>query len=207
LVLSFKKEQPSFIPESFFMLITLTEADGLLFDIRYATADNLTGRPIYARPVAMLVPDARARLLHAGLLAGQLGLRLKIYDAYRPIEAQWALWHAVSDKRFASDPRTGGVHPRGGAVDLTLVDAAGAELPMGAGFDEIAARSAHGSLDISAEAQRNRALLLGVMTAAGWEHYRLEWWHYQLRDVLRYPALWASAVPGGPMVAGADGGG
>ena len=181
------------------MLITLTEADGLAFDIRYATPDNLTGRPIYSRPIAMLLPDARIRLLHAAALAAQLGLRLKIYDAFRPIEAQWALWNAVTDKRFVADPRAGGVHPRGAAVDLTLVDASGQELPMGAGFDEIAARSAHGTLDIPPDAQRNRALLMGLMTAAGWDHYRLEWWHYQLFDARRHPPLTATAVPGGPM--------
>ena len=131
----------------------------------------------------------------------RLGLRIKLFDAFRPLEAQWLLWHAVTDKRFVSDPRGGGVHPRGAAVDLTLVDAAGAELPMGAGFDEVAARSAHGVLGIPAEAQRNRALLLGLMTAAGWDHYQLEWWHYQLPDARAYPPLSASAVPGGPMIA------
>jgi zinc D-Ala-D-Ala dipeptidase len=181
------------------MLIPLTEADGLSFDIRYATPENLTGRPIYTRPVAMLLPEARNRLLHAAAMADQLGLRLKIYDAFRPIEAQWALWNAVTDKRFVADPRGGGVHPRGAAVDLTLVDAAGEELPMGAGFDEIAARSAHGCLQISPEAQRNRAILLGLMTAAGWDHYGVEWWHYQLTDARRHPPLTATAVPGGPM--------
>ncbi|MCW3474633.1 D-alanyl-D-alanine dipeptidase [Limobrevibacterium gyesilva] len=181
------------------MLVTLTAADGLLFDIRYATSDNLTGRPIYTRPVAMLLPEARDRLRHAGRLAAQLGLRLKVYDAFRPIEAQWALWHAVTDKRFVADPRAGGVHPRGAAVDLTLVDSNGDELPMGAGFDEIAARSAHGVADIPADAQRNRALLLGLMTAAGWDHYRLEWWHYQLHTARNHPPLNATAVPGGPM--------
>ena len=180
------------------MLETLTESDGLLFDLRYATADNLTGKPIYQRPVAMLLPHAARRLRHAAALAGQLGLRLKIFDAFRPLEAQWLLWHAVSDKRFVSDPRAGGVHPRGAAVDLTLVDAAGDELPMGAGFDEIAERSAHGTLAIPPEAQRNRTLLLGVMTAAGWDRYHLEWWHYQVPDALCYPPLSTSAVPDGP---------
>jgi zinc D-Ala-D-Ala dipeptidase len=181
------------------MLVTLTAADGLLFDLRYATPDNLSGRPIYKRPVAMLLPEARERLLHAGKLAAQLGLRFKIYDAYRPVEAQWVLWNAVTDRRFVSNPAGGGIHPRGAAVDLTLVDARGEELPMGAGFDEIAARSAHGHLDISAEAQRNRAILLGLMTAAGWDHYGLEWWHYQIPGFRRHPPLSASAVPDGPM--------
>lgn len=28
--------------------------------------------------------------------------------------------------------------------------------------------------------------LAGLMTAAGWDHYSLEWWHYQLADALRF---------------------
>jgi len=182
------------------MLLPLTEADGLLFDLRYATPDNLTGQPIYRRPVALLLPEGRARLLAARDQAAALGLRLKIFDAFRPIEAQWALWHAVEDKRFVSDPRLGGVHPRGAAVDLTLCDAAtGAELPMGTGFDATEAASAHGNPVVPASDQRNRALLLGLMVAAGWEPYLLEWWHYQLPDARRFPSLSASAVPDGPM--------
>ncbi|MCK8784711.1 D-alanyl-D-alanine dipeptidase [Roseomonas sp. NAR14] len=177
----------------------LTESDGLLFDIRYATPDNLAGRAIYRRPVALLVPEARRRLLAARDMAAALGLRLLVFDAYRPVEAQWALWHAVTDKRFVSDPRKGGVHPRGVAVDLTLADPAGAPLPMGTGFDAVTSLSAHGCTSIPVEAQRNRAILLGLMTAAGWDHYGLEWWHYQLFEPRRFPPLAASAVPDGPM--------
>jgi D-alanyl-D-alanine dipeptidase len=70
---------------------------------------------------------------------------------------------------------------------------------MGTGFDAITPDSAHGSLAVSAEAQRNRALLLGLMTAAGWDCYLLEWWHYQLFEPRRYPVYSASAVPAGPM--------
>ncbi len=180
------------------MLVSLRDS-GCLLDIRYATADNLTGKPIYTRPVAMLLPQAERKLRMAVAMAAQLGYRIKVFDAFRPLEAQWALWNAVSDKRFVSDPRHGGVHPRGAAVDLTLVDASGAELPMGAGFDEISARAAHGCLEISPGAQRNRAVLLGLMTAAGWGHYHLEWWHYELPDARAYPPLSASAVPDGPM--------
>ena len=182
------------------MLVPILPQDGVVLDIRYATADNLTGQPIYARPVALLLPQARHRLLHAISLARALGLRFRVFDAFRPIEAQWALWHAVTDKRFVADPRQGGVHPRGAAIDLTLEDAAsGAALPMGTGFDAITPESAHGSLAVPAEAQRNRALLLGLMTTAGWDHYGLEWWHYQLFDARRHPPLSAAAVTHGPM--------
>jgi len=38
-------------------------------------------------------------------------------------------------------------------------------------------------------AQRNRHLLLGLMTAAGWDCYLKEWWHYQLFNPREYPVL------------------
>ncbi|WP_160000389.1 D-alanyl-D-alanine dipeptidase [Roseomonas sp. 18066] len=182
------------------MLVPVTEADGFALDIRYATPDNLTGAPIYRRPVALLLPEARDFLFDARDQAARLGLRIKVFDAFRPMEAQWALWHAVTDKRFVADPRLGGVHPRGAAVDLTLLDAAtGEELPMGTGFDAVQAESAHGHAGVPLADQRNRALLLGLMTAAGFDHYKLEWWHYQLPAPKRFPPLAASAVPNGPM--------
>ena len=133
-------------------------------------------------------------------LAASLGYRLVVFDAFWPLEAQGALWNAVADKDFVADPRRGGVHPRGVAVDLTLAEAAtGRALPMGTGFDAITPLPSHGALDVPAEARRNRALLLGIMTSAGWDNYRREWWHYQVFDPRRYPAQWASAVPDGPM--------
>ena len=42
---------------------------------------------------------------------------------------------------------------------------------------------------ISAEALKNRAILLGIMTASGWDFYRNEWWHYQLFDSKYYPLI------------------
>ena len=183
------------------MLLRITEADGVLLDLRYASADNLLGRPVYARAVALLRPEARWALLAAAARARARGLRLRLFDAFRPLEAQWAFWHAAEDKTFVADPRGGGTHPRGIAVDLTLVDgASGADLPMGTGFDAFTALSAHGALDgLPPDAIRNRVLLLGIMTAAGWECYEPEWWHYHLPGREAYPALSAADVPGGPM--------
>ena len=61
------------------------------------------------------------------------------------------------------------------------------------------AQSAHAALDIPPAAVRNRALLLGIMAAAGWQHIDSEWWHYQLPDAGALPLLWAWDVPDGPM--------
>jgi D-alanyl-D-alanine dipeptidase len=170
-------------------------------DLRYATRDNITGRPIYRRAVALLHPRAHAALGRAADLASAQGLRLRVYDAYRPTEAQWALWEALPDPDFVADPRLGSSHGRGVAVDLGLADPSGRVLDMGTGFDDMTERSHHGRLDLPAAAQRNRALLLGIMVAAGWAHYRVEWWHYNLPDADLYPLLADGAA--GPRLMGA----
>lgn len=155
-------------------------------DIAYATARNITGQAVYRRPACYLHPDAAEKLERAIALARPLGFTLKIFDAYRPTEAQWALWNAKPDPEFLADPRRGSPHSRGVAIDLTLL-ADGAELDMGTPFDAFTPLSHHGRTDISPAAQRNRLVLLGLMTAAGWDFYRNEWWHYQLFDARRYP--------------------
>jgi len=48
---------------------------------------------------------------------------------------------------------------------------------------------------VPVEAQRNRLLLMGLMTAAGWDFYRNEWWHYQLFDARRYPLISDADLP------------
>jgi D-alanyl-D-alanine dipeptidase len=70
---------------------------------------------------------------------------------------------------------------------------------MGTGFDAFTPLAHHASLEVSAAAQRNRAILLGIMTAAGWDFYRNEWWHYQLFNARRYPLYSDSVLPLGLM--------
>ncbi len=167
--------------------------------LAYATADNVTGRPIYRHDRCYLHVDALAALARAVALARPLGYRLRIFDAFRPTEAQWVLWRAFPDPEFVADPRRGSPHSRGVAVDLTLLDAAGRELEMGTGFDDFRPLAHHASLAVSPEAQRNRAVLLGIMTAAGWDFYRNEWWHYQLFNSRRYPLYSDRALAEGLM--------
>lgn len=163
-------------------------------DLRYATADNVTGRPIYARAEAYLHPEAAEALQAAISLARPLGYRFKIFDAFRPPEAQWRLWDAYPSDEFVADPRRGSPHSRGAAVDLTLIDEAGRELTMGTDFDSFKPQAHHARVDIPVEAQRNRALLLGIMSAAGWDFFKNEWWHYQLFNARRLPLISDSAL-------------
>jgi len=165
----------------------------------YATSANITGQPIYRNARCYLNGEA-ARLLSRALeLAAPLGLRLRIFDALRPTEAQWALWNADPNPEFLADPRKGSPHSRGAAVDLTLIDGEGRELDMGTGFDAFTPLSHHARTDVSEAAQRNRFLLMGLMTAAGWDFYRNEWWHYQLFDARRFPLISDADLPASMM--------
>lgn len=173
-------------------LVSITENDyDVVLDIAYATSRNFTGSPVYKNPHCYLHEEAAPCLNKAIELAKQLGYRLKIFDAFRPHECQVALWEHTPDSNFLSHPETGAMpHCRGVAVDLTLVDEQGKELEMGTGFDEFSPLSHHGVMsEISIDAQQNRLLLLGIMTSAGWDFYRNEWWHYQLFKPREYKLL------------------
>jgi D-alanyl-D-alanine dipeptidase len=80
-----------------------------------------------------------------------------------------------------------------------LIGEDGRDLDMGTGFDAFTPLSHHGNLEVSPLAQRNRLLLMGLMTGAGWDFYRNEWWHYQLFDARQY-RLWNDADLPRPMM-------
>jgi D-alanyl-D-alanine dipeptidase len=177
-------------------LVPITpESHGVAIELKYGTSDNFTGRAVYRRPACYLHADAEILLGRAVDLAARQGLGVKIFDAFRPSEAQWRLWHHTPDPEFLADPRRGSPHSRGVAIDMTLIDGGGRALDMGTAFDAFTPLSHHGNAQVSALAQRNRHLLLGLMTAAGWDFFRNEWWHYQLFNSRRYPVLSDSVLP------------
>lgn len=176
-------------------LVEITAAShGLILDIAYATANNITGKPVYRRAACYLHVDAEALLRRSVELAAAHGLRIRVFDAFRPSEAQWVLWNHTPDPEFLADPRRGSPHSRGVAVDITLVNGDGNDLDMGTGFDAFTPLSHHGNGDISARAGSNRFFLMGLMTTAGWDFYRNEWWHYQMFDSRQYDVLGDSVL-------------
>lgn len=182
-------------------LVEITEAShGVRIALAYATPQNFTGEPVYTEQArCFLHPEAAACLERAIDLARIQGYGITIFDAYRPSEVQWALWHHSPDPDFLADPRRGSPHSRGVAIDLTLTDANGQELDMGTAFDAFTPLSHHGNTGVSAQAQRNRFILMGIMTTAGWDFYRNEWWHYQLFNSREYPLL-SDAAAGTNMI-------
>lgn len=163
--------------------------------LAYATPDNFTEAAVYKKAICYLHPVAAGKLREAIEGAKSLGLKLRIFDAFRPSEAQWILWNHTPDPEFLADPRRGSPHSRGVAVDLTLLTADGAPLEMGTAFDAFTPKSHHGNTGIGLEAQQNRLILLGLMTQAGWDFYRNEWWHYQLFQSRDYPLVSDTELP------------
>ncbi len=159
-------------------------------DLKYATKNNVTGDIIYKNAECYLHEKALKSLELAIELARNLGLRFKIFDAFRPIEAQWILWNHIKNPHYISHPEQGSVpHCRGVAIDLTLIDNNDQELDMGTEFDDFSDQSHHANVKISKDAQKNRLILLGIMTLAGWDFYKNEWWHYQLFNARDYTII------------------
>lgn len=157
--------------------------------LAYATDDNFTGKTIYRTAHCLLLAQAEAALRKAVAVARQAGCTLRIFDAYRPPQAQQALWDFLPDDRYVASPKRGSNHSRGTAVDLTLVDAGGRALDMGTGFDDMTAASGHFYDGLPETVQRNRLLLLGIMQAAGFAHIASEWWHYELPGSRALPLI------------------
>ena len=162
---------------------------GLRLDIRYATPDNFTGRTLYPVARCLLRPAVAEQLAQAQAAAAREGLGLEVFDCYRPLSIQRQLWALVPDERYVADPAKGSRHNRGAAVDLTLVDAAGAELPMPTGFDDFTERAHRDYDDLPAAAIANRARLERLMTAAGFTGLPTEWWHFDADGWQQYGIL------------------
>ncbi len=178
-------------------LVEITEEKfDVILDLRYATKNNVCGVELYSKPLCYLHEATIAPLQHVVKSAKLLGLKVKIFDGFRPIEVQQFMFDQFpSDDPqggFVSNPNGGRIpHCRGVAIDLTLTDLNGKELDMGSDFDEFSDIAYHSCEKISAEAQRNRLILLGLMTLAGFDFLSKEWWHYQLPNPREYPVVQA----------------
>lgn len=163
--------------------------DSFVLDIKYATEDNFTGKVIYKRPICLIHKETAKKLIAANNEFKKMGLRLKIFDAYRPFSAQQVLWDAAEDKSFVANPSKGSIHNRGAAVDVTLVDQDGNELEMPSGYDEFTKRARLNYTDCPPHQVENRELLGKIMVKHGFKRISNEWWHFEDTNAKNYPIL------------------
>ena len=161
-------------------LVTIRDyIPNIYIDVKYATTDNFTGQVIYDFSEPSLRYGTIKKLMKVQKELNKRGYSLKVWDAYRPIEAQLKLWEICPDPAYVSDPNKGySGHCRGNTIDVTLVTADGKELEMPSGYDEFSALADRDYSDVSSAAAKNAELLESVMKKHGFKGYQAEWWHY-----------------------------
>ncbi|MFB4262200.1 M15 family metallopeptidase [Nonomuraea sp. GTA35] len=194
------------------LAIPVIECGEPLFDLRKVPELALDGRQAddagaYARLRIGLVD----RLLSAQeLLPGEH--RLLVVEGYRPLALQrhyfdryaaelrdanpsWREEQVHTQASRSLAPPEVAPHVCGAAVDLTLIDASGAELDMGtpvnAGPEESGGACYTHHPALPSRPRANRRLLAQAMSAAGFTNYPTEWWHWSYGD--RYWALTTGA--------------
>ena len=171
-------------------LVELIKLDpSFKLDIRYATNNNLVGRPVYTEARAFLQRPAAEALVKVNKELKPLGLGLLIFDGYRPWSVTKIFWDITpeKDRIFVADPSKGSKHNRGCAIDLSMYDLkTGKEIVMPGIYDEASERSYPDYKGGTDEQRRMRDLLRSKMEANGFTVYEYEWWHFDLKDWQSY---------------------
>ena len=156
---------------------------GLFVELRYASAENFTGNVIYSFSDAYLRYGTVEKLAAVQRTVSAEGYSLKVWDAFRPVAAQFKQWEICPDATYVANPNTGySSHSRGDTVDITLVYQDGAEVEMPTGFDDFSAQADRDYGDCMEDAAENARYLERVMEENGFEPYFGEWWHFSDTD-------------------------
>ena len=176
-------------------LVDLQKVDpSILVELKYSTTDNFVGKDVYGDLARAYMQPVAARKLgraSAYLQAHHPDLRLLVYDAARPRQAQWNLWNALPNlsererRKYVADPRLGSIHNYGCAVDLTIATKEGQPLDMGTKYDffgELAYPSREAVLlkagKLTQAQLDNRLILRMAMRQSGFTPIEYEWWHF-----------------------------
>lgn len=158
-------------------------------ELMYATENNFTGVRIYDFTDAYLRYGTVKKLANVQKELKEQGYSLKIWDAYRPFEAQQKLWEVYPDPNYVANPANGMKnHNLGGTVDITMVAADGSIIPMPTEFDDFSLKADRNYSDIEDEEAVNNVMILqNTMENNGFTGYQGEWWDYS--DTVEYEAV------------------
>jgi zinc D-Ala-D-Ala dipeptidase len=174
-------------------LVELVTIDpSIRLDVRYATANNLAGRPVYTQARAFLQRPAAEALVRAHRALQSRGYGILVFDGYRPWRVTKLFWDVTPPEKreFVADPAKGSKHNRGCAIDLSLYDlATGREVEMPSAYDEMSERAYPDYTGGTAAARERRDLLRAAMEKEGFTVEPNEWWQFNYRDWAAYPIL------------------
>ncbi len=167
---------------------------GIFVDLKYSTTDNFFGKDVYGDMTRCYVQPEVAEMLkkaHQKLKEEYPNLTFLVYDGVRPQSVQQVLWDELDKPDsvkplYVADPKVGGLHNFGVALDLTLAyQESGKALDMGTPFDFFGypaypEREAQMLLEgnITKENIINREILRMAMSHGGFTGIGSEWWHF-----------------------------
>ncbi len=161
--------------------VDLSQYD-VVVSMQLSTDETSIDRPFYSRNLCMVQYDLLPKLKAAIDQFKADGYTVIIYDAYRPTSVQQRWFDIVQVHKWVADPSRGmgGVHDRGTAVDMSLLESSTGKLvemptPMHT-FTEEASRK---STTMTDTARANMDYMLDVMVDAGFTYINSEWWHFQ----------------------------
>lgn len=164
----------------------------LQYDLKYATTDNFTGVQLYPTNtnVTFLRKEPAEALVKIATILGEMGLGIRVWDAYRPYHVTVKFWELIKDERYVAHPAKGSGHNRGIAIDMTLYDLkSGVNIEMPTAFDDFSEKAHHGFESISAKQKQNRELLKTIMEKNSFIPFSTEWWHYYWPNGEQYDIL------------------
>lgn len=193
-------------------LAEITQNDFLTVSMMYASERNIPGVDAYGRfglgARCFAHPVLFERLMRLEHPLKKLGLKLKIFDAYRPPAAHEFMSARVPVKGLFAETAMLSQHCHASAVDVCLTDGAGNELEFPTRVDAYAPeytqqlakgitepyfkhlqKADYACTDLPPEALKNRALLCSLMEDAGFERLQSEWWHFNLPEKEKYPMI------------------
>ncbi|MFN3999894.1 M15 family metallopeptidase [Algoriphagus sp.] len=171
-----------------------TVIPGIRVELKYSTEDNFFGKDVYGDHVRAYLQPIVAEMLRKAqesLQKDHPNLTLLVYDGVRPLSVQQILWDDLDKPDsikplYVADPKIGGLHNYGVAVDLTIFDnELGKPLDMGTAYDFFGypaypdrEKQMLASGKITQKHVSNREILRKVMIGAGFTGIGSEWWHF-----------------------------
>jgi D-alanyl-D-alanine dipeptidase len=151
-------------------------------DLRYAGTDNFTGQTIYAFTDACLRYGTVEKLSRAQEALEEQGFSLLIWDAFRPVEAQFTLWEVCPHRRTWPILRPLLLSQQGQHRGWDPDGPGGERCRDASGFDDFSPLADRDYSDVSPAAAANAQLLEDVMEECGFRPYSGEWWHFTDTD-------------------------
>ncbi|MBQ2546781.1 MAG: hypothetical protein II557_10855, partial [Clostridia bacterium] len=176
--------------ESFDDDFSSLDLDGVDFVIsmKLSTDGTSIGEPFYHRNLCLLQYDLLPMMRAAAERFRQDGYTIIIYDAYRPTSVQQRWFDVIRVHKWVADPKIGmgGIHDRGTAVDISLIDSEGHLLEMPTPMHTFTEASDRRSTTMTATARANMNYMLDIMLKCGFTYIQSEWWHFQDVNTLYY---------------------